>query len=227
MITVAAAVHWPPPATAKTFKTTRQMQAARAARMQTYWSNKMPNPWTAERIALLRRLWADGETAAAIAERLGDVSRSAVLGKVFRLRLRTKRAADDLEPGQGSVAGNGAAAPARRRRSSTRGSRPRIKPARGTQHKTLLELTNSTCRWPHGRPGTSNFFFCGTPEADLERGIPYCAKHMQRAYPGGVAIAQNAGAASSGASIPTPAAAGIEQSRRLVISNEQPAGRRT
>src|SRR5271169_5059073 len=43
--------------------------------------------WTVERVDLLRRLWGDGETAAAIAVRLGGMSRSAVLGKVFRLRL--------------------------------------------------------------------------------------------------------------------------------------------
>jgi hypothetical protein len=56
------------------------------------------------------------------------------------------------------------------------------------QYKSLLELTNITCRWPHGRPGTDRFFFCGAPEADLERGIPYCARHMQRAYPAGVGV---------------------------------------
>ena len=44
-------------------------------------------PWTAERIELLQKLWAEGETAASIAARLGGISRSAVLGKVFRLRL--------------------------------------------------------------------------------------------------------------------------------------------
>jgi GcrA cell cycle regulator len=43
--------------------------------------------WTRERIALLNRLWTDGETATAIAAQL-RMSKSAVLGKVFRLRLR-------------------------------------------------------------------------------------------------------------------------------------------
>ena len=43
--------------------------------------------WTRERIALLKRLWTDGETATAIAAQL-RMSKSAVLGKVFRLRLR-------------------------------------------------------------------------------------------------------------------------------------------
>ena len=46
----------------------------------------MRGVWTRERIALLKKLWADGETAAAIAMRL-RMSKSAVLGKVFRLRL--------------------------------------------------------------------------------------------------------------------------------------------
>jgi hypothetical protein len=51
-----------------------------------------------------------------------------------------------------------------------------------SSHKTLFELTNNTCRWPHGRPGSRAFFFCGAAGADLERGIPYCEPHMRRAY---------------------------------------------
>src|SRR5580700_8792810 len=43
--------------------------------------------WTRERIALLKRLWTDGKTATAIAAQL-RMSKSAGLGKVFRLRLR-------------------------------------------------------------------------------------------------------------------------------------------
>jgi GcrA cell cycle regulator len=141
--------------------------------------------WSVERVELLRKLWAEGETAAVIGARLGGMSRAAVLGKVFRLRLRAADAAGALSAKPKSQAGVGAEeaiAPARRRR-----GQPRIKPAPPspavtTQHKTLFELTNVTCRWPHGRPGTGKFFFCGAPEADLQRGIPYCALHMQRAY---------------------------------------------
>ena len=33
-----------------------------------------------------------------------------------------------------------------------------------------------------GRPGTRTFSFCGAPGADLERGMPYCARHARRAY---------------------------------------------
>jgi GcrA cell cycle regulator len=142
--------------------------------------------WTAERVDLLRRLWAAGETAAAIGDRLGGMSRSAVLGKVFRLRLdvahsgkatRKQRRAAAFAPGAG------AAPIARRRRSPKRSHQSPSSLNTAARHKKLLELTNNTCRWPHGRPGTEKFHFCGVPEANLERGVPYCARHMRRAYP--------------------------------------------
>jgi GcrA cell cycle regulator len=122
--------------------------------------------WTAERLELLRSLWAEGQTAAAIADRLGsNISRSAVLGKIFRLRLKRAAKPQMLESQEH--------APARRRAPPGR-----YKP-RG---KTLMELTNTSCRWPIGNPGAPNFHFCGAPGADLERGIAYCARHTRRAY---------------------------------------------
>ncbi len=140
--------------------------------------------WSAERIELLKRLWAAGETAFAIGERLGGKSRSAVLGKVFRLRL------DAAPTGGGkkvaATAGRHSDTPSRRRRQRIKPPPIASKPL--TRHKSLLELTNASCRWPHGRPGAQNFFFCGVPEADLGQGIPYCAKHMRRAYSPATAV---------------------------------------
>ena len=139
--------------------------------------------WTAERIALLKDLWAQGATAVAIGAHLGGMSRSAVLGKVYRLRLLADgSAAKPRAPKLVPAIGTTVAAPARRRRRTKYKQRAQPAPAIERQHKTILELTNKTCRWPHGRPGGC-FFFCGVPEADLERGIPYCAAHMRRAYP--------------------------------------------
>ncbi len=136
--------------------------------------------WTAERTALLRRLWAGGETAAAIGAQLG-LSRSAVLGKIFRLRLDTDGGARVTQPGKHAARPSGNDKPlARRRRPGKRYGAPPQSAKRG---KSLLDLTNDTCRWPHGRPGSEKFHFCGAAGADLERGIPYCARHMQRAYP--------------------------------------------
>jgi GcrA cell cycle regulator len=139
--------------------------------------------WTIERIALLQRLWAEGETAAAIAARLGGLSRSAVLGKVYRLRLGADAGASVRPTAKESKAREPSVALARRRKGGKRKPAPQVAPATGRRGKTLLELTNETCRWPHGRPGTNKFFFCGAAGADLERGIPYCPRHMRRAYP--------------------------------------------
>jgi GcrA cell cycle regulator len=155
--------------------------------------------WTAERIELLKKLWANGETAVAIAAHLGGMSRSAVLGKVFRLRLHTDNAAAAAPAKKRALdAGNEVTTPTRRRRSAQYKKRSQPAPAPARQHKTLLELTNKTCRWPHGRPGTDRFFFCGAPEADLEQGIPYCAQHMRRAYPAGASAGKPARPALSG-----------------------------
>ena len=104
--------------------------------------------WTREQIELLRQLWNEGLTAAAIAARLGGLSRSAVLGKVHRLRLRTDKAAAASAVKAKSAAERCAeTAPARRRRGGKRGKHPQAAPAAVRQHKTLFELTNKTCRW--------------------------------------------------------------------------------
>ena len=131
----------------------------------------MRGVWTRERIALLKRLWTDGKTATAIAVQL-RMSKSAVLGKVFRLRLRPAK--------------NATAASARRGTAilgQRRKGRPPAAPVM-TSGKTFFELTNNSCRWPHGQPGTKTFHFCGAPGADLEGGRPYCERHMRRAYVG-------------------------------------------
>lgn len=83
--------------------------------------------WTDVRVEILQRLWAGGATAQVIASVLGGVSRSAVSGKIFRLRLRAAASggakAAEATPPQPF--------PGRRRRPG----------------KTLLELTNHCCRW--------------------------------------------------------------------------------
>ena len=104
--------------------------------------------WTIEQIDLLKRLWSEGLTPVAIATRLDGLSRSAVLGKVHRLRLRMDKAAAASPAKAKSAAERCAeAAPARRRRGGKRGKHPQAAPAAVTQHKTLFELTNRTCRW--------------------------------------------------------------------------------
>jgi GcrA cell cycle regulator len=172
--------------------------------------------WTRERIALLKRLWTDGETATAIAAQL-RMSRSAVLGKVFRLRLRPAKKAT-------AASARGGTAILRRRHKSRPPIKHRAKPtapaapAAMALGKTLFELTNDSCRWPHGQPGTKAFHFCGVPGADLEGGRPYCERHARRAYVGHrktAAPAALAGAADPPITSPSIVPSGV---KRFVFS---------
>jgi GcrA cell cycle regulator len=50
-----------------------------------------PSIWTDDRVAVLRRLWADGDTAREIASAIGErVTRNMVIGKARRLGLKPR-----------------------------------------------------------------------------------------------------------------------------------------
>ncbi|MEO1661686.1 MAG: GcrA family cell cycle regulator [Pseudomonadota bacterium] len=40
----------------------------------------------------------------------------------------------------------------------------------------VYTLTNSSCRWPIGEPGTREFHFCGDRSSDTS---PYCKAHYE------------------------------------------------
>lgn len=156
--------------------------------------------WSAASVALLRQRWADGASARAIAQELGGgVSRCAVLGKVHRLKLKQP----ESKPRHWR---NEKARPRRRRpaarsrraeergmsalmaafqtlgldfsaadaRTAYRHAEKAFGPACG-----LLDLTETTCRWPIGEPGQEGFAYCG---AAPFRRYPYCVGHCVIAY---------------------------------------------
>ena len=45
--------------------------------------------------------------------------------------------------------------------------------------RTLMELTERTCKWPIGDPATDKFWFCGLPSV---AGKPYCEAHVGVAF---------------------------------------------
>tara|TARA_B100001741_G_C16489764_1_gene569088 strand:+ start:104 stop:487 length:384 start_codon:yes stop_codon:yes gene_type:complete len=55
----------------------------------------MKNYWTKTKVEKLSRLWGQGVSARSIAEKLGDVSRNAVIGKANRLGLSKKLSVED------------------------------------------------------------------------------------------------------------------------------------
>jgi GcrA cell cycle regulator len=149
--------------------------------------------WTDERVELLKKLWSDGLSASQIAAALGGVTRNAVIGKVHRLGLsgRAKNASSAaprprkarssshmLRMARASIRGNTALAHAYEfETEATPELIDNIIPI--GQRRTLLELTEQTCRWPIGDPGSGDFFFCG---GNPIGGLPYCAYHSRVAY---------------------------------------------
>jgi GcrA cell cycle regulator len=113
----------------------------------------MQQSWTDKKLALLKILWTEGKTAVAIAQCLG-VSKSAVLGKIFRLRLAPPE--QKPEPTAGS-------SPMLRRKGRRFAAESQDLATR--RGKSLLELTNESCRWPIGDPAKKSFHFCRAPGA--------------------------------------------------------------
>lgn len=140
--------------------------------------------WNEERVALLRKLWAEGLSASQIAKQLGGVTRNAVIGKVHRLGLA------------------GRATPSRPAKRPVRASRPRIvgttaprirpavaapatpmpelEPVRLADGNTVsvLTLTESMCKFPIGDPNDADFAFCGRAASSGA----YCADHARVTY---------------------------------------------
>jgi GcrA cell cycle regulator len=58
--------------------------------------------WTEERIERLKTMWHEGATASEIAEKLGGVSRNAVIGKAHRLGLEARPS--PVKPGEEGAA---------------------------------------------------------------------------------------------------------------------------
>jgi len=149
--------------------------------------------WTAERVELLKKLWAEGLSASQIAGELGGVTRNAVIGKVHRLGLsgRAKPAGSSTpRPRRPRVSGmsrsgrlltSGANALKAYHAPAPRRLLPPIEnivvPI--SLRASLLTLTDAMCKWPTGDPTTEDFHFCGHKARE---GSPYCEYHSRVAY---------------------------------------------
>jgi GcrA cell cycle regulator len=149
--------------------------------------------WTDDRVEQLKKLWESGLSASQIAAELGNITRNAVIGKVHRLGLSGRaKSPSSAAPRQRKVR-----APQHMMRISRPMSRGNTALAHAFeveaepdpvafdnvvpmgQRRTLLELTEETCHWPIGDPGSTEFFFCGGKALG---GLPYCSHHSRVAY---------------------------------------------
>ena len=138
--------------------------------------------WTDDRLQQLKTLWAEGHSASTIAERLGHITRNAVIGKVHRLGLPGRQKTQRPRQPRRSRA---LPKPRRRAMSVSRVQRvpitadniaaelAKLGPAPETP-VTVQTLTANTCRWPEGDPQIPGFHFCGRKPASAG---PYCGPH--------------------------------------------------
>ena len=104
----------------------------------------------------MSRLWAEGFTARAIAERLDNsVTRNAVIGKAHRLNLQRGKMVLRKGPEPESA----------------------IFEAKLLPHTADVEPW--MCRWPTDEPGKHKLHICGKT---VQPGRPYCAEHCTEAY---------------------------------------------
>ena len=91
----------------------------------------MKNYWNKQKVDKLTKLWEQGISAREIANKLGEVSRNAVIGKANRLGLSKK-------------AGN---------------TQKKIEALHIDVNSLVPNM--SGCKWPIGHPGDKDFYFCG------------------------------------------------------------------
>ena len=111
--------------------------------------------WTSDRVDSLVELWSQGLSARQIAERLGGVTRNAVIGKAYRLKLQRAPASPAPAPPPPPV------------------------PDLVLPVLPMSEVKGWMCRWPLDEPGRHGLHICGKT---VQPGRHYCAEHLTAAY---------------------------------------------
>jgi GcrA cell cycle regulator len=145
--------------------------------------------WSEWRIAELKRLWNDGYSAADISRFWeGEASRSAIIGKIWRLGMSDK---DRAVQGYKEVS--------RMRRKKAEAKRKKVirqNQAKGIVDRrsyeailaemddvpiekrvSLPDLADTACHWPCGDPQKDDFGYCGGASVP---GAKYCSHHLQK-----------------------------------------------
>ena len=160
--------------------------------------------WTEERVEILKKLWAEGLSASQIANRLGGVTRNAVIGKVHRLGLSgraTTSRSKPVHPRKTRAPRKPATAPAAQYQTHGNAAlktelmpvakakpellpNPLLNPIEELvippeERATIMTLKEHMCRWPIGDPCEEGFHFCGRNKVE---DMPYCEFHARKAY---------------------------------------------
>jgi GcrA cell cycle regulator len=130
--------------------------------------------WTDERIALLKKLWGEGKSAAEIAKALGGgLTRNAVIGKAHRLKLSNR--VSPIQQNNKKTPAPAAKVVEEKKTVAVKAAPPK----RTTSGVSMVNLKDRMCRWPSGDPKDADFHFCG---CEIVPGLPYCEDHAKAAY---------------------------------------------
>lgn len=146
--------------------------------------------WTVERIDRATKMAIDGFSATEIAAEIGGgLSRNAVIGKLNRMGV-SLGAARKGNPGKRQRT---RVARLVKLKTEKAAPKPKARPLHYLDVTeatdlpsdvsafacTLLQLTDTSCRWPLGDPLAPDFRFCGAPQFGEH---PYCARHCRMSY---------------------------------------------
>jgi GcrA cell cycle regulator len=142
--------------------------------------------WTDERVALLKKMWGEGKSAAEIAKVLGGgLTRNAVIGKAHRLKLSNRVSPiqqNNKKVSEPTLVRNVSAAPVAaepvKKVVLVKDKTPSA-PRKGSGGIAMVNLRDRMCRWPEGDPKEPGFSFCGD---ECVAGLPYCDHHAKMAY---------------------------------------------
>ena len=136
-------------------------------------SNRFNTEWTAERIELLKKLWAEGWSGSQIARKLhAGFTRCSVIAKARRLKLAARAPRQPRRRANGGVPKPPAPPPRPRPPPPPPPKLPRMR------QLALFKLKPQQCHWPLGEWFEPPRLFCA---ADTDRGENYCPFHMRAA----------------------------------------------
>ena|ERR1700723_916577 len=144
--------------------------------------------WTDQQIDRLRSLCVSAECGNSrwIARQINqefntDYTRNAIIGKMKRLDINSPHPKNPFKIKKIKKTRRSVFNFAKPTATPVVDDGPALMPTEFPNKCSLMELTNETCRWPVNDPWTAEFFFCGSPEADLLKRVPYCRAHARAA----------------------------------------------
>ena len=142
--------------------------------------------WDETKINFLKEYWKKGLTASQIAEKIGNVTRNAVIGKAHRLNLQARAVSKKTVS---KVKAENNDTEVKQQKLGSRVSKfkallldPSFPPEQPTK---LIDLTDEHCRWPLGEKMEMATFFCGRKiikSKNSGKRLSYCALHLLYGY---------------------------------------------